>query len=128
MTGETYLVSVTVSVLAPGSGTPVGAVTISDGTGASCGIWMPTVPSGSCSLLSTIAGPKTITASYGGWFAVTGDYFGPSSATTPHLVNPAATTVTVTSNENPSFYGQSVEFTATVAAVSPGTGMPHGAP
>ncbi len=41
-------------------------------------------------------------------------------------MNPAATTVTVTSNENPSLYGQSVDFTATVAAVAPGTGTPTG--
>ena len=39
-------------------GTPVGAVTVSDGTGATCGIPMSTVPSGSCSLLSTTAGSQ----------------------------------------------------------------------
>ncbi len=36
------------------------------------------------------------------------------------------TTITVTSSTNPSLYAQSVSFTATVSAVSPGAGSPTG--
>src|SRR5262249_44379944 len=37
-----------------------------------------------------------------------------------------ATTTTVTSSPNPSVFGQSVTFTATVSAASPGSGTPTG--
>src|SRR5439155_3682344 len=40
--------------------------------------------------------------------------------------NKSDTTPTLTSNTNPSVFGQSVVFTATVAATSPGAGTPTG--
>jgi subtilisin-like proprotein convertase family protein len=40
--------------------------------------------------------------------------------------NPGASTTTVTSSANPTVFGQSVTFTATVAAVAPGAGTPTG--
>ena len=42
------------------------------------------------------------------------------------VVSQASTTTTLTSSANPSVYGQSVTFTATVAAVAPGGGTPTG--
>jgi hypothetical protein len=41
-------------------------------------------------------------------------------------VNLASTTTTLTSSLNPSMSGQSVTFTATVAATAPGSGTPTG--
>src|SRR5262249_56922774 len=41
-------------------------------------------------------------------------------------VNPDGTTTSVTSSLNPSVYGQSVTFTATVSANAPGSGTPQG--
>ena len=41
-------------------------------------------------------------------------------------INQASTTTTLASSANPSVYGQSVTFTATVAAVAPGSGTPTG--
>ena len=41
-------------------------------------------------------------------------------------VNPATTTTTLGASVNPSVAGQSVTFTATVAAVAPGSGLPSG--
>ena len=52
-----------------------------------------------------------------------------TSSTSPDLsvtVNTDATTTSVTSSANPSVSGQSVIFTATVAADSPGSGIPTG--
>src|SRR5262249_49015862 len=40
------------------------------------------------------------------------------------VVHPAATTTNVTSSQNPSAFGQSVTFTATVSVVTPGAGTP----
>ena len=53
---------------------------------------------------------------------------GASSGTAVQVatVVPAPTTTTLTSSVNPSLFGQSVTFTATVAVTSPGTGTPAG--
>jgi hypothetical protein len=60
--GEAITVGYSVAVVAPGSGTPGGTVTVSDGA-ASC---QASVAAGSCQLISTIAGTRTLTASYAG--------------------------------------------------------------
>src|SRR3989475_1187726 len=61
--GQPYTVSWTVTVAHLGSGTPTGTVSVNDGTGASCSA---AVATGGCSLTSTTAGAKTLTATYGG--------------------------------------------------------------
>src|SRR5262249_55748624 len=43
-----------------------------------------------------------------------------------HLVNPASTSTAVSGSPNPSVFGSSVTFTATVTAVAPGAGIPSG--
>jgi uncharacterized repeat protein (TIGR01451 family) len=118
--GQPYTVSFTVAAQSPGSGTPVGSVTISDGTGATCSGTL-SGGMGSCQLTSTTAGAKTLTATYGGDSNVNG-----SSGTAALHVNKANTTTTVTSSQNPSTYGQPVTFTATVTAIAPGGDTPKG--
>src|SRR4029077_1069048 len=49
-----------------------------------------------------------------------------SAATASVTVNKADTATTVTSSQNPSIFGQSVTFTATVSPVAPGAGTPTG--
>ena len=49
-----------------------------------------------------------------------------TSAPLTQTVNRAATTSKVTSSANPSVFGQSVTFTATIKAVAPGSGTPTG--
>ncbi|TWB07103.1 Ig-like domain-containing protein [Bradyrhizobium stylosanthis] len=69
-------------------------------------------------------GNHTITASYAGdsfYYGSTGPLTG-----NPQVVNKANTTTSVTSSVNPSAVGQSVSFTAVVAAVAPGAGTPTG--
>ncbi len=87
--GEAYTVTYTVAVTAPGSGTPTGNVTVSDGTDTCIG----TVAAGSCSLTSTTTGaPKTLTATYGG----DGNFnASPASAGVEHTVNKRVTETTV---------------------------------
>ena len=75
--GQAVTVSYTVTPVAPGSGTPTGNVTVSDGV-SDC---TATVAVGSCSLNLTTAGARTLTAAY------TGDAnFNGSSGTAPHAV------------------------------------------
>src|ERR1700730_8304917 len=86
--------------------------------------------------------PSTATGSHGAWTITTSSLAPSASAytlqavevsgkaataqdgnsnTESQTVNKASTTTTITSAPNPSAFGQVVTFTATVAAVSPGT-------
>src|SRR5205823_5703853 len=68
------------------------------------------------------AGTHTITASYGG-----GTNLIPrTSARLTQQVGQDATTTAVTGSPNPSVFGQSVTFTATVTAAAPGAATPSG--
>ncbi len=66
-------------------------------------------------------GPRTILASYPGTTTHQA-----SSGNAGLAVNPAATTVTLSSSLNPSGLGQAVTFTARVTVTAPGAGMPSG--
>jgi hypothetical protein len=96
------------TVVAPGSGTPTGTVTVDDGDGNSCSGPVGSGATG-CSLISTTAGAKTLTATYSG-----DTNFNGSSGTTGHTVNKANTTTAITSDNNPSTFGSLVTFTATI--------------
>jgi hypothetical protein len=70
-------------------------------------------------------GNQTITTSYSG----DGNFNGSTGSLTgnPQVVNKAnSSTTTVTSSVNPSVFGQTVTFTATVSPVAPGAGTPTG--
>jgi len=118
--GQGYSVTARVDPATGSGAAPSGTVTISDGT-ASCTTGALSSFTASCSLTSTSAGNKTITATYGG----DGNYNG-SSGTKSHTVNQAGTSTSLTSSANPSVFGQSVTFTATVSAAAPGSGTPSG--
>ena len=106
---------------ASGGGTPTGTVTFKDG--------MTTL--GTATLNGGVA---TFTTSTPLRSAPTRSP--PSTAATPtsaasssplsQEVNPAATTTALTSSANPSVFGQSVTFTATVSVPGPGAGTPTG--
>ncbi|HKF21440.1 MAG TPA: Ig-like domain repeat protein [Candidatus Angelobacter sp.] len=121
--GQSVTFTATVSAVAPGAGTPVGTVTFLD-SGSPIGTG---TLSGGIATFTTSAlagGNHTITTSYGG----DGNFNGSTGSLTgnPQVVNKADTSTTVTSSTNPSVFGQSVTFTATVAAVAPGSGTPTG--
>jgi len=118
--GQDYAVTASVSVTAPGAGTPTGTITVSDGA-LSCII---TLPGTSCNLQSTSPGAKTLTATYNG-----DSNFNASapSAGAQHTVNKAEVTVTITSDTpDPSPINQNVTVNFTVAAAGPGAGTPTG--
>jgi hypothetical protein len=113
--GVAYTVNFTVTVNAPGAGTPTGNVTVSDGTGASC---VGTRAAGTCQLTSATPGAKTLVATYAG----DGNFASSVSAGVPHQVNAAGTTVTITSDTpDPSVVGQAytVNFTVAGGATTP---------
>ena len=127
-----YIVTGTVTVVPPGSGVPAvptvptGTVTVFDGSVArteyvnSDGSW-------TCTLASTSAGAKTLTATYGTGSPLSGDTnFNGDNVTQAHTVNPSTTKTTVVSDINPALIGETAKFTATVTADYPGGVAPTG--
>ncbi len=121
--------SVTVTVVdTQGSGTPAsptGTVALS-GPGlsaVSCVLAPTTAGTSACgvTVTPTSAGTSTIGAS----FSATVVHL-LSGASTGLTVNRAATATVVSSNPNPSVFGQTATFTATVTAVAPGSGTRTG--
>ena len=104
--GQAVTVNYAVAPVSPGAGTIAGNVTVTDGVDSCIG----TVTAGTCSISLTTLGARTLTASY----AATTNFTGSISGGTPHQVNQAPSTTTLTSSANPSVVGQSVMFTATV--------------
>jgi hypothetical protein len=117
--GQPYTVSFTLSVVAPGSGTPTGTVTVTDGTGGMC---VANLPSTSCMLTSTSAGAKTLTFTYSG-----DANFNGTMLTAGHQVNKANTTTTITGESaDPTAQGEVFTVFYTVSVNSPGAGTPTG--
>ena len=99
--GSAYSVSFHVNVTAPGFGTPTGNVTVSDGTD-SCSA---SVASGSCALTSSIAGVKSLVATYAG----NSNFSGAASPGFAHTVSRHATTTAINAQTpNPSIVNNAV--------------------
>ena len=117
--GQAVTVTYTVTANPPGSGTPTGNVTVSDGVNNCTG----TVAAGSCSLTLTTSGARTLTATYAG----NANFNGSVSSGASHTVNNAGTTATIASDTpDPSVVGQAVTVTYTVTATPPGSCTPTG--
>jgi hypothetical protein len=106
---------------ASGTLTPTGTVEFLDGTTV---IGTATLSAGKATLKTSAlaVGGHSITVVYGGDTNFTGS----TSAALTQTVNRDGTTTRVTSSSRPSVFGQSVTFTATVSAVTPGSGTPTG--
>ncbi|MFD5393521.1 beta strand repeat-containing protein, partial [Streptomyces sp. NPDC127097] len=121
--GQPVTVTATVAPVPPGAGTPSGTVTVDFGDDTP----PATAPlvGGAVTLLhtytSSLHSPYTITATYN-----SSDDFTGSVATAIQTVLPDATTTTVTAAPDPSVVGQPVTFTAIIAPVEPGAGVPDG--
>ena len=119
--GQSVTITATVSAVSPASGTPTGTVTFKDGaTSLATNNLSGGVATYTSSTLSVTS--HSITAVYNG----DSNFNTNTSSALTQTVNKSDTTPTLTSNTNPSVFGQSVIFTATVAATSPGAGTPTG--
>src|SRR5207302_1628641 len=124
VTGQQATAIPTLNVTAPGAGSPTGTVTFKDGattlgTGTlstSAGVTTASFPT---STLSTAS--HSITATYGG-----GREINTNGGSLPPVVNPAATTTSLSSSANPSVSGQSVSPSTTLFRSAPGAGSPTG--
>jgi len=111
----------TVAAIAPGSGTPIGTVTFKNG-GVALGMVALSAGKATFSTSTLTPGAHSITVTYNGGV----DFSTSTSAVLTQTVNKVSTKTTVVSSHNPSVFNQSVTFTATVAAVAPGSGTPIG--
>jgi len=116
--GQPVTFTATVTNLGTNTATPTGSVQFYvDGTAFGGAVTVSgsgdvaTGTSGATATLSVSGSPHLIKAVY----TNTDGNFSGSSGTLNQTVNPAPTSTTVTSSANPSIYGQSVTFTATVA-------------
>ncbi len=118
--GTSVTLTAVVTPISPGGGVPTGSVTFLDGTTE-----LETEPlnagTASFSTSSLTLGSHSITAYYPG---DGNDYLASVSAPAIDLVG--ATKVALASSENPSTFGESVAFTATVSADAPGSSVPVG--
>ncbi len=123
--GQTITLTATVTASAPGAGNPTGTVTFYDGN-ASIGTGTLSLVNGqeqaTLTYSSLTASSHSLTATYGG----DTNFVTSTSAVLGQTVNQSKTTTTLSTSLSPSTYGQSVTFTATVAAVAPGSGTPGG--
>jgi hypothetical protein len=120
--GQAVAFTARVSVVAPGSGVPTGAVNLMDGA----------TPLGTESLdgsgiakftiAGLPAGSHAITAVYGG----TASFNVSTSSVLALVVNPASTTTALAVGVNPSAYGQPMTFTASVATGASSNAIPAG--
>jgi hypothetical protein len=119
--GEQVAFTAKVTPGSANSNTPTGTVTFLDGAAT---LGTEALLNGTAMFdtggLST--GSHNITVSYGG----DSNFAASTSSILTQVVNHAATTTTLVSSLNPAALGQTVTFTATVAAESPGAGSPTG--
>jgi uncharacterized repeat protein (TIGR01451 family)/CSLREA domain-containing protein len=120
--GQTVTFTATVTTPVTGAGVPTGTVTFFDGatslgTGTLNGSGVATLATSSLAVST-----HSITAAYGG----DANFNTSTSSAVSQAVNKAATTLALTSSVNPSVFGQSVTFTATLSVTAPGSGTPTG--
>ncbi len=115
--GQLVTVAYGVTVNSPGAGAPSGNVTVTASGGSeTC---TGTVAAGSCQIALVNLGNRTLTATYAG-----NANFAASSGTTPHQVNAAPTTTSITSDTpDPTVVGQPY---AVAVQVTSGGGTPTG--
>ena len=123
VTGEPVTFTAEVAVVAPGAGTPVGAVQFNV-DGQPFGTSVPLSGDSAELTVSNLSpGNHQVDATYNG----NADYASSSSAILTHGVNRADTDVALSSSNNvDAVAGEPLTFTADVSVVAPGAGNPSG--
>lgn len=117
-------VTFTATIAPGGGGVPVaqdGTVTFTSGTNVLCSGAINVSSSMASCTVSLSEGPQSITATYSGDLS---NYIDGSSASIPNFDVQAQSIVAASSNNDPSYYGSPVMFTATVTPT--GSALPSG--
>jgi trimeric autotransporter adhesin len=119
--GQSVTLTATVAPISPATGTPTGTAEFFDGTTL---LGTGTLSDGVATLDTTAlpVGSDSITAIYSG----DSNFTASTSTAVTVPVTQAASTTTVTFSPSAPVYGESTTLTATITAVSPGSGTPTG--
>ncbi|MCW2857659.1 MAG: hypothetical protein JWR52_3274 [Marmoricola sp.] len=121
--GQPVTFTASVSVVAPGAGSPSGTIVFTDGATVigTQPVNSSTGEQASITVSNLTVAQHAITATYSG-----DGNFNPSNGSVVQKVTRALTSTVVASSANPAQNGQAVQFTATVSPVAPGAGNPSG--
>jgi hypothetical protein len=121
--GQPVTFTASVSVLAPGAGSPSGTIVFKDGSTVigTQPVSSATGEQASITVSNLSVAQHAISAVYSG-----DDDFNPSTGNVSQTVTRAQTSTVIASSANPAASGQAVQFTATVTPVAPGAGNPTG--
>jgi hypothetical protein len=122
VSGQSIVVTATVAPVAPGTGTPTGTVSVSDGASSPTTCTINLATSSSCTIVETTPGSYTMSGTYSG----DSNFLGSSGSAAAVVVSTDGTTTVVTNNASSPVAGASFTFTATVSAATPGSGTPAG--
>jgi hypothetical protein len=120
--GQSVTLTANVAPVSPGAGTPSGTVQFFNGTTS---LGTATLNSNGTASLSTTAlplGADAISAQYEG----DTNFVANTSPSSTVTVTQASSNASLSASPNPAVIGQSVTLSATIAAVSPGSGTPTG--
>jgi len=121
--GQPVTFHAAVSSVAPGSGVPTGSVQFYiNGSPVGSSVSLINGAADSAPIADLEPGTYTVTAVYSG----DDDYVTSTSPDLAQTVNKAATATSISSNANPSVFGQPVTFTAAVSVTGAGAGNPTG--
>ena len=120
--GQGLTFTATIVPVSPGAGTPTGTVTFKEGAATLGTGTLDSTGKATFTTSSLPRGSHSITVVYPGDTNFTTS----TSAAITQVVNQASTTTARCFRRQPDVSGQSVTFTATVAAVTPGAGTPTG--
>jgi hypothetical protein len=124
--GQSVTYTATVTVNAPGTGTPTGDVSFAENGTSACSDQPLTTSSpytASCTTAYTSAQADSVTATYSGNTTLAGSTSSPALS---ESIGKASTSTALASSTSSPVTGQPVTFTATVSVLSPGTGAPAG--
>jgi hypothetical protein len=125
--GQSVSFTAAISVNSPGAGHPGGTVAFKDGgsdiAGCAARPVDATTGTATCTTTALSVAQHGVSASYSG----DANFVGSSTAAAlAQTVSKATATTVLGASANPSTAGQSISFTATVAAAAPGAGVPTG--
>ena len=122
--GQSIVLTATLTATSPGAGIPTGSVTFKDGaTTLGTGTLTNRRKRHALALFPNLAiGGHSLTVVYGG----DTNFITSTSPTLTQTVNQSVSLTALASSANPSVFGQTVTYTATVTASAPGTGIPTG--
>jgi hypothetical protein len=125
--GQPVILTATISVVAPGSGSPTGTVTFFNGT-TPLGNPVSVQKVGNNYQASVTVSNLAVgnSQSFSAQYSGDSNFFGATSNTLAQTVNPAPTLTAVTASLTQVPYGLPVTFTATVTVPSPGAGTAQG--